>query len=256
MCLIVFAWKKHPKFDLILAANRDEFFRRPTEPVEFRGSDPQYLAGKDLRGGGTWLGVSKRGNFSAVTNYRDMRKIKWEASTRGRLPLNFLSGNTEPGEYMQHLRAERERYNGYNLIAGNQHEIWYYSNIEDKPRKLKPGIYGLSNHLLDTPWPKVTRAKRAMTQILHENDEPERKALFRLLADTAEASDDQLPDTGLDAALEKKLSPAFIRTDDYGTRSSHLLLIGTGGTVEFHERVYENGISTDKQFRFEVMDGD
>lgn len=252
MCLLVFAWKIHPDYDLILAANRDEFFNRPTRPATLWDDKPELLAGMDLEGGGTWLGVTLGGKFSAITNYRDMKNHKENAPSRGKLPLNYLSGIQSPSAYIDSIRSGAYRFNGFNLIAGNKNAIWYYSNIQDKPEKLGPGIYGLSNHLLDTPWPKVEKAKETLAEIM-AGDEPTHEKLFRLLNNRSPAPENQLPDTGLDRATEKMVSSAFIEMDGYGTRSSTVIMLNKSGHLEFRERVNQNSnedASGESYFRF------
>lgn len=240
MCLLVFAWKMHPDYELILAANRDEFLQRPARPADFWEEYPGLLAGKDLEGGGTWLGVTAEGKFSAITNYRDMKNHKKIAPTRGKLPLNYLTGNQEPDAYIESIRPDAHRFNGFNLLVGNKGSIWYYSNIQNQPAELGPGIYGLSNHLLDTPWPKVERAKKSMTAITNA-EIPDLEELFGLLNDRTPAPDNLLPDTGLDVTTEKRLSSAFIETEGYGTRSSTVILSKKGGQIQFIERINQSG---------------
>ncbi|MFU8860177.1 MAG: NRDE family protein [Cyclonatronaceae bacterium] len=240
MCLLVIAWKSHPEFDLILAANRDEFLQRPARAAEFWDEHPKLLAGKDLEAGGTWLGVTVKGKFCAITNYRDMRNHKKSAPTRGNLPLNYLAGDLEPQPYIESIRPDAHRFNGFNLLLGNKNSLWYYSNIVDRPEELNPGIYGLSNHLLDTPWPKVERAKRSFSAIISDI-KPDHERLFALLQDRTTAPDHLLPDTGLDRMTEKKLSSAFIEMEGYGTRSSTILLLKKSGQIEFRERINQKG---------------
>jgi uncharacterized protein with NRDE domain len=256
MCLLVFAWKVHPEYDLILAANRDEFFNRPARAATFWDEYPDLLAGMDIKGGGTWLGVTLDGKFSAITNYRDMTIHKPDAPTRGNLPLNYLKGGKVPSAYIDSLRSDADRFNGFNLILGNKNCIWYYSNIEDIPKELSPGIYGLSNHLLDSPWPKVERAKEGLAATIGSG-KADHEMLFGILSDRTPAPDNQLPDTGLDKTTEKKLSSAFIEMDGYGTRSSTVIMLGKNGQVEFRERVNQNGNtvpSLDTYYRYLIQD--
>jgi uncharacterized protein with NRDE domain len=252
MCLLVFAWKVHPHYDLILAANRDEFLNRPARSATFWDDKPELLAGLDIEGGGTWLGVTLDGKFSAITNYRDMKQHKENAPSRGKLPLNYLNGRQPPSTYIESIRSGADRFNGFNLITGNRNAVWYYSNVQDEPEELKPGIYGLSNHLLDTPWPKVVKAKEALAAIV-ASDEPTHEKLFGLLHDRTPAPENQLPDTGLDRATEKKLSSAFIEMDGYGTRASTVIMLKKNGQLEFRERVDQNNTKEppgDSYFRF------
>jgi uncharacterized protein with NRDE domain len=254
MCLLVFALNMHPDYDLLLAANRDEFFNRPARPATFWKDKPKLLAGMDLQGGGTWLGVSLDGKFCAITNYRDLKNHQENAPSRGLLPLNYLESTQSPSAFIDSIRSEADRYNGFNLIAGNRNSTWYYSNIQKKPVELGPGIYGLSNHLLDTPWPKVEKAKETLAEIV-SHDEPTHHELFRLLGDRTTAPENQLPDTGLDRAAEKKLSSIFIEMDGYGTRSSTVIMLNKSRYLEFWERVNQNGgedAPGDSYFSFQI----
>lgn len=238
MCLIVLAYGSHPDYRLVLAANRDEFHRRPTAPAGVWAEEPDLLAGRDLEAGGTWLGVTKGGRFAAVTNYRDPRSTRARALSRGCLPLRFLRSELSPVAFSETLRPTGDRYNGFSLLAGNARELAYFSNVERRPRALPPGIYGLSNRLLDTAWPKVDKAKSRLRALLADNVEPE--ALLALLGDRSVAPDDALPDTGVGLERERQLSPIFIRTPDYGTRSSTVLLIRRDGHVRFVERSFDS----------------
>ncbi len=169
MCLILIAVQTHPLYRLILVGNRDEFYDRPSAPVSFWYELPDLLAGKDLIGGGTWLGVTKRGKIAAITNYRNPLKVKERAPSRGRLVTGFLSGDQTPLEYIAGLRTKAEKYNGFNLIVGEREELFWYSNRGGgEARKLSAGIYGLSNGFLDFPWPKVTLGKKLFSSLLSE----------------------------------------------------------------------------------------
>jgi uncharacterized protein with NRDE domain len=256
MCLLVFAWKVQPEYDLILAANRDEFLNRPARAATFWDEYPELLAGMDIIGGGTWLGVTLDGKFSAITNYRDMTIHKPDAPTRGHLPLDYLKGVKAPMAYIDSIRSDADRFNGFNLILGDKNSIWYYSNIEDVPRELGPGIYGLSNHLLNSPWPKVERAKEGLEAIIGSG-KPDQETLFGILSDRTPAQDNQLPETGLDKATEKKLSSAFIEMDGYGTRSSTVIMLDKSGQLEFREKVNRIGNtipSENTYFRYLIKD--
>lgn len=223
---------------MIFAANRDEFHDRPTAPAEFWGEHPRLLAGKDLRAGGTWMGITKSGRFAAITNYRDMSSIKNEAPSRGEIVTAFLLGGDNPEAFLGALRAKARLYNGFNLVVGDTDSFWYYSNMNDHPVKLEPGIYGLSNHLLDTVWPKVRKAKESLEAILSSDNTPLVENLFTLLADRTVAPDDQLPDTGIGTTWERLLSPVFISSPTYGTRSSTVVTVDRRGEVRFVERTW------------------
>jgi uncharacterized protein with NRDE domain len=159
MCLILFAYQIHPRYRLVLGANRDEFYARPTAPLDFWQDHPQVLAGRDLEQHGTWMGVTRNGRWAAVTNYRDLRIMKTDAHSRGHLVADFLLSHVPPHAYMRQIATKADQYNGFNLIVGDSAELVYFSNRERKIRLLGPGLYGLSNHLLDTAWPKVARGK-------------------------------------------------------------------------------------------------
>lgn len=236
MCLILLAYDAHPDYRLILAANRDEFFSRPAAPASFWEDAPQILAGRDLKERGTWLGVTRGGRIAAVTNYRDPRAEQNDAPSRGGLVSGFLAGSMGVDEYLAFLKREGASYNGFNLIFGDRSRICWFSNRHESPRFLEPGVHGLSNQLLDTPWPKVTRAKEAMGLLVAHGKPVQPEALFAILADRAIAPDNHLPDTGVGMELERLLSPIFISASNYGTRSSTVILIDRQERVTFMEQ--------------------
>lgn len=239
MCLILLAWHAHPDYPLVVAANRDEFFVRPSAPAAFWPESPQLLAGHDLEAGGTWLGVSRQGHFSALTNYREGRKPRSNAPSRGALVADFLTDGNDPERYLARLAARGGDYNGFNLFVGDGGRLGYYSNRGAAPRWLTPGIYGVSNHLLDTPWPKLTTAKSAFSSAL--NELPASAAFFDLLADQEIVADAHLPETGVPLAWERILSAVFVNSPDYGTRASTLLSIDKNGLVTLTERSFGTG---------------
>lgn len=250
MCLILFAWKMDRNFPLVLAANRDEFYERPSAPADFWEDAPDLLAGKDLREGGTWLGITRGGRVAALTNYRDPASLKIGAPSRGMLVSDYLRGRESPGAYLVRIAPEADRFNGFNLLVGDTEELFCFSNRNAGAREpLRPGIYGLSNHLLDTPWPKVAQGKRALKTILQGERGPLPEAIFALLADRTRSPDDRLPDTGVGLEWERLLSPLFIESPSYGTRSSTVLLIDGYGCVAFTERVF-NGTADPRTSRF------
>lgn len=255
MCLIVFANNFHPHFKLILAANRDEFYKRPTEPAKFWNEHPELLAGKDLEAGGTWLGITKTGRFSAITNFRDPESLKKNKLSRGKLTLDFLLNSTVPKEYIENLFTDAGDYNGFNLLAGTLKELYFFSNRMDTPQKLSPGIYGLSNHLLDTPWTKVVKSKNAFKAAIEE-DSPSIKKLFDLLSDTTVPPDNELPDTGVGIEIERIAAPVFIKNDFYGTRSSTVLLIDKDDNVLFIEKSLNTGNNNwiESKFEFKIKE--
>jgi uncharacterized protein with NRDE domain len=240
MCLILFAWKVDEDYPLVMAANRDEFYERPSAPAAFWEEAPNLLAGRDLREGGTWLGVTTEGRLAALTNYRDPASLKIGAPSRGRLVSDYLRGREIPEAYLQRIAPDADRFNGFNLLVGDPDDLFCYSNRGGRQR-LGPGIYGLSNRLLDAPWPKVERGKTALSALLKEKKGLSPERLFALLADRNRSPDDRLPDTGVGLAWERVLSPLFIESPVYGTRSSTVLLIDRRGEVTFTERVFNGG---------------
>ncbi len=239
MCLILFAYQHHPRYRLVLAANRDEFYARPTAGLGYWPDQPQVLAGRDLEQQGTWLGVNRQGCLAAITNFRDPRNIKVNAPSRGHLVSDFLIGTSPPGEYLQRIAESAERYNGFNLLVGDAGNLFYFSNRGGPPRELQPGLYGISNHLLDTPWPKIDRGKQALSQVLEQEQDLAPEKLFDILQDQTLAPDDQLPDTGIARDWEAALSAVFITSPHYGTRSSSVVLIDRDGRVSFDERTWK-----------------
>ncbi len=242
MCLIIFSYDNHPEYRLILAANRDEFYDRPTAPLGFWPDAPGILAGRDLKEKGTWMGIDRSGRFAALTNFRDPGSVRPDAPSRGALVSDFLTGSLPPRMYLEGLGLSADRYNGFNLLVGDRHHLYCYSNQRNKIRKLIPGIYGLSNRFLDTPWPKVEEGKQEFDRIL-SRDRIETESLFSLLADRTRPPDDKLPNTGVGLIMERLLSSRFIFSEQYGTRSSSVLLIGRDHRVQFSERTFvqENG---------------
>ena len=239
MCLIALAFKTDPRYPLVLAANRDEFYARPTAPARFWEDAPQVLAGRDLKAGGTWMGITTRGKIAAVTNYRDPASHKDHAPSRGELVSSYLRGNAEPEEFLDSLARNASRYNGFNLILGTAGTLYWYSNRGRGVGLLAPGIHGLSNHLLDTPWPKVTTAREALTRVLEHDEHMDTEALFSALTDHTVPADEDLPDTGVGLVRERMLAPVFITSPDYGTRSSTILTVDTAGTALFTERTHD-----------------
>jgi len=236
MCLIVFAWKLIPQCPLVLAANRDEFFSRPAQSAGWWSDQPNVFAGRDLEGGGTWLGVNRQGRFAALTNIRNGYEPSREKKSRGELVSNFLSQDVSAHEYVEHARATGAHYNGFNLIVGDDSAMYWVSNSgEGESQAIAPGIYGLSNGALDTPWPKVVRAKAQFASLLCQGAPDD--AYFEMLSDTTRAADSRLPDTGVSLELERMLSPICIESEHYGTRASSIVRLHAGGKAELNERV-------------------
>lgn len=236
MCLILFAYRHHPRYPLILAANRDEFYDRPTQTLDFWTDRPEIAAGRDLKRMGTWMGVTRHGRLAAVTNYREAGIQKPEALSRGQLVTDFLAGHTTAPDYLRGLHANGHLYNGFNLIVGDTRGLYYYSNRGGTVSPVQPGIHGLSNHLLDTHWPKVRDGKSRFAAILAEDENHiHRSKLLEALQDQSVPPDNQLPDTGIDPAWERVLAPIFITSPVYGTRCSSLLTVDRDGGVDFAE---------------------
>jgi uncharacterized protein with NRDE domain len=256
MCLVLIALNSHPDYSLIVAANRDEFYDRPTAPAAFWADAPSVLAGRDLKAGGTWLGIDRRGRFAAVTNYRQGRRERPAPRSRGRLVSDFLRTDTGARHHLQRVQGDAALYNGFNLIAGDARELLYCSNREGRARSLPPGVYGLSNHLLDTAWPKVTATKSGLTALLNGSASGLSAGLFALLSDRSRPTDDLLPSTGVGREWERLLSSAFIASDDYGTRSSTVVLAGRDAGIIFIERPFgrrgEPGPEARFQFRADI----
>lgn len=254
MCLVLIAYKQHPVYDLVLLANRDEFYDRPTSPAEFWEDQPNVLAGRDLRAGGTWMGVTRQGRYAAVTNYREAGAKGSGAPSRGALVAGYLVADERPEAFMARLQQQGSWYNGFNLLAGDPEGLYYYSNRDGAVRSLAPGLYGLSNHLLDTPWFKVEQGKAELAAALMDDGPLSPDDLFPILANEAPAPDESLPDTGVGPDWERVLSSRFITSPSYGTRSSTVLLIDRTGQVQFVEQTKLPGASTSevRSFSFEI----
>ena len=244
MCLIFVALDAHPRYRLIVAANRDEFHSRPTAPLapwsREDGGETEIVAGRDLVGG-TWMGVTRGGRFSALTNYRDIAVSGQDPPSRGGLVSGFLNAESQAETYVQSLREHGGKYNGFSFLVYDGIDGYCYSNRADAVTKLTPGVHGLSNHLLNSPWPKVTRGVDAIGQHLVEDDGPTHLAetLFELLRDAYVPHDHALPDTGVGMDRERELAPMFVRGEVYGTRSSGVLLMETRGEIKFFERSFD-----------------
>lgn len=239
MCLILIAYRTHPKYKLVLAANRDEYYDRPTAPAGWWPKDHVVMAGKDLKSNGTWLGITRTGKWAAVTNFRDQADPVENAVSRGHLVRDYLISGKGAPIFMKGLRPKADKFNGFSLILGDSERMWYFSNRENELRVLPAGLYGLGNDLLDSSWPNVARGKAKFSQIIDHNLNLPIDALFELLGDTEIAKDDELPDTGMGKEVERALSPIFVKTPDYGTRSSTVMLMDNSGTIYFEERTID-----------------
>ena len=239
MCLIVFAWKLVPGMPLFAAANRDEFYERPARAAGWWDDHPQIYAGRDLRGGGTWIGITRDGRFAMVTNIRAPGEQHADAPSRGALVADFLRGTLSPERYVAEVADHATRYNGFNLLVGDREQLVWYSNgrVDDarNGKPLAPGIYGVSNGTLDAPWPKVVRSKAQFASLLCQGAPHD--AYFEMLADTTRAPDCRLPKTGVDIEWERILSAACIESPHYGTRASTLVQVFDEGVPVLNERV-------------------
>jgi uncharacterized protein with NRDE domain len=238
MCLILVAYRCHPGYRLLVAANRDEFYDRPTAPLAFWDDAPHVVAGRDLKEGGTWLGVTRAGRFAALTNYRDPTRLVSNAPSRGQLVSDYLRGEEPAHTYLDRLVRSADAYNGFNLLLGDAEGLFYYANYEDRPRALEPGLYGLSNHVLDTPWPKVERSRLSLRQLLDRRADPTPDELLQVLLDRTPAPDSELPRTGVSLEWERWLSPIFIAAPGYGTRASTVLLANDTGSTRVIEMTW------------------
>lgn len=239
MCLILFSYKTHPRYKLIVAANRDEFYERPTTSADYWEDEPNILAGRDMEAYGTWMGINKKtGAISMLTNYRDLSNLKTNAPTRGALVSDFLCGYASSEAFYSKRADSLPSYNGFNLVFGTADELFYTSNeFKGGLRKIPKGTYGLSNHLLNTDWPKVKKGKLKLEAITDERTF-EVEHLFEALYDDELAPDMQLPDTGIGLEKERMLSSMFIKSPTYGTRCSTVILVDNHNKVLFAERTY------------------
>lgn len=245
MCLIVVGWRVHPDFPLVVAANRDEFHARPTLPAAPWSDAPAIFGGRDLSAGGTWLGIRQGGRFAAVTNVREPGMPAGICS-RGALTADFLRSTTSAGDFCR--RARLSDYAGFNLLVGDGQSLCYLSNRDPEgPRELPPGIYGLSNHRLETPWPKLVKARAAFAGALASL--PETEPCFTLLADSSRVADADLPNTGVSLDWERLLSAVFVQSPDYGTRASTVLLVRADSSQRLLERSFgsEGGVVDERQ---------
>lgn len=252
MCLISLQLSQHASYKLMLVANRDEQYDRPSLAAHFWPEHPDLLAGKDLSAHGTWLGITKQGKIAAVTNsYLTIDQESDQKRSRGNLVIDYLTGSNGPDDYLNKVRQQRTAYNGFNLIVGSHDSLHHYNNILDEISVLQTGNHSVSNATLDTPWPKVTRTKAAMAAMASSNFDEE--TIFRIMADRTPPPDDQLPDLPLDLPILRAVSANFIQTERYGTRSTTLILIDYSDQVTFVERSYlPDGTSKDVRFNFQL----
>ncbi len=259
MCLVAFGWRAHPDYSLIVGANRDEWHDRPSAPAAWWSDHPDILAGRDLKAGGTWVGVSRSGRFAAVTNFRDPADKRSTARSRGELVTAFLSGDTTPELFLSDKKLTALEYNGFNLVVGDATSLAYFSSRRREVEILVPGVYALSNHTLNEPWPKVTAGRSALEAALQAkmSGKARQMAILAFLSDMASAADVVLPNTGVGIEWERLLSPTLIVSPLYGTRASTILSITNGGDVSFveHTRTAAGSVSSIAAFDFKTQPG-
>ncbi len=253
MCLIVFAWQRHPDYPLVVAANRDEYLARPAVPAHWWPDAPDLLAGRDLEAGGTWMGMHRSGRFAALTNYRDPSRHIEGAPSRGALVRNALESTDDAETTLKRLAGESAAYAAFNLLVGDGLSLGVHESTSGAVRLLEPGVYGLSNHLLDTPWPKLLKLREGLAALLPKL--PDDDALLALLRDSTPAPDPHLPETGVSLEWERWLSPAFIRAPGYGTRCSSLLTVDRQGGTRLREWTWDThgDLHGDVTHRFTVQ---
>jgi uncharacterized protein with NRDE domain len=260
MCLIFLSLNQHPNYKLVVAANRDEFYARQTVPADWWSDHSQIVGGKDLEARkpdgtcGTWMAMNRNGRIAMVTNYRDLKNLKSVAPSRGHLVTDFLLSDQHPEKYLKSVEPNANLYNGFNLIVGNPKELFYLSNYKEGIAKIENGFHGLSNHLLDTPWPKVKKGKEIMKP-LFEEERIESGKILNALYNERQAPDDQLPDTGVGLDRERMLSSMFIKSPNYGSRCSTVVTVDRNNKVEYSERVYDLNTFdfTEKSFVFDIV---
>jgi uncharacterized protein with NRDE domain len=256
MCLILFSAAHHPGYPLVIAANRDERYERASAALGFWSDAPEVAGGRDLEAGGTWLGITRRGRWAALTNYRQPGSYRGDAPSRGRLVSDFLLETKSPEQYLRGIEAHAHEYNGFNLLAGDLGTRWYLSNREGHARPIAAGVHGLSNHLLNTPWPKVALGRKYLQDLPLDSSAAIIEALLERLRDARRPADADLPDTGIGPDRERALSPPFIEAGGYGTRASTVIVVDDRGEVSIEERRFgpygaPNG-STALKFRLEA----
>jgi len=251
MCLVILGWQQHPDFPLIVAGNRDEFHSRPTKEIHWWPDKPDIVGGRDLQAAGTWLALSRKGRFATVTNYRDAELPVAKLRSRGHLVTGFLASSDDPLAYLNGI--DGAAYAGFNLLVSDGKTLAWFSNRSENARVLPPGIYGLSNALLDSPWRKVLRGKAALAQLINENKINETE-LLRILDDRSKAPVGEVKADRLPFATAHAISAAFIVLDDYGTRSSSIALCDSAGNWRLHERRFDPGGRTtgDTTLRFDA----
>lgn len=253
MCLITFAYNCHPEYSFILLANRDEFYQRPSDPLDYWKDQPDILAGRDREKSGTWLGINTRGAFTAVTNYRDGSRPSKPLRSRGELTANYLNSDDSAATYAQQLEGSKAQYGGFNLLLADDSGLYSCASRTTDVQKLEPGIYALSNALLDTPWPKLKEVKQNLSNEIKQK-ELDISNLFKIMRNPAKACDADLPSTGISKEWEKQLSSIFIQLETYGTRATTVLLQKPNGTTRIIEQNYNvSGPTEQVEFLLDVL---
>ena len=237
MCLILFAYRRHADYPLILIANRDEYYARPARDAHW-WNDAEVFAGRDLEAGGTWLGINRDGRFAAVTNVREAGGMRAGKISRGELTRNYLCGTAHPEAYLRSLIPHDQDYAGFNLLLGDRQGFWFYSNRDHVIRRIGSGIHGISNGAFDEPWPKLSSGKTELESLLDDSFDDD--DLMEILTDHQIAQDHELPDTGVARDIERMLSSRFIRSPEYGTRACTVVKIGSNRQVSFLEQNFRD----------------
>lgn len=257
MCLIFLSYNKSLRHRYVIAANRDEFRCRDTAPLDYLDEAKNILGGQDLQAGGMWLGVSRDGKFGAITNFRDGKGSTAGLPSRGEIVSQYLRCNESAIHAIERLAEDAGKYAGFNVFFGDDRHLVYFSNKQNKIQILEPGFYGLSNHFLDTSWPKVTKGKELLRPYMCDSENIDVVAITTLLQDTTVPGDRLLPETGIGLEWERFLSSIFIDGDEYGTRSTAVVEIGGEGNVSFTETSYTHGVGkknivSQKRMSFDV----
>ncbi len=251
MCLIIVSYGASVDYPLVLAANRDEFYQRPSRPARFWPDSPSVLAGQDVEHGGSWLGLHRDGCFAAVTNYRDGVKEKAAELSRGLLVSDYLQNRLSSIQYLQQCITNINRYNGFNLLVGDLNALYFLSSREQNYRQLRAGTYGICNGDLNSPWPKVKWAKQQLSALIAADHADDHETILGMLGDRQVPDDADLPDTGIGKEWERMLAPVFIQSKEYGTRASTVFTINKDGDARFSERTYDHRGSTGDTLLFE-----
>lgn len=252
MCLVALAWQQHPELPLVIAANRDERFDRPSDELDWWPNKPDIAGGRDQVAGGTWLALHRNGRFGIVTNYRERPGRGDKPRSRGDLVTEWLEGSDNVEHYASMVRSRGSDYAGFNLLYGDRHTLGYVSNRTDRHGPLEPGVYALSNGLLDSAWPKVGAARRTMEQAVGAGRR-DPYAFLPFFTDTTQAPDGLLPEEDLPIENRRALSAPFILNRTYGTRCSTIASYDVDGGAQIFEQRYGPGGATDGQSSLNFM---